>query len=73
MDVIKIQIPALTENIRIVESFIDKEKENFKLNDEINGNIMIPYTETVNNPIVHENAQNKNKNFSLSLELNENS
>jgi len=73
MDVIKIQIPSLTENIRIVESFIDNAKEKFNFNDDIYGNIMIAVTESVNNAIVHGNASDKNKNVSLSLELDENS
>tara|TARA_R110000868_G_scaffold373049_2_gene637003 strand:+ start:606 stop:1007 length:402 start_codon:yes stop_codon:yes gene_type:complete len=73
MDVIKIQIPSLTENIRIVESFIDNAKEKFNFNDDIYGNIMIAVTESVNNAIVHGNASDKNKNVSLSLELDDNS
>lgn len=73
MDVIKIQIPSLTENIRIVESFIDNAKEKFNFNDDIYGNIMIAVTESVNNAIVHGNASDKSKNVSLSLELDENS
>ncbi|MEQ6121339.1 ATP-binding protein [Reichenbachiella sp. MALMAid0571] len=73
MDVIKIQIPSLTENIRIVESFIDNAKEKFHFNDDIYGNIMIAVTESVNNAIVHGNLSDKNKNVSLSLELDDNS
>ena len=41
MDTIKIEIPSITENIRIIESFIDNAKERFNLNDDIYGNIMI--------------------------------
>lgn len=73
MDAIKIQIPSLTENIRIVESFIDNAKEKFNFNDDIYGNIMIAVTESVNNAIVHGNASDKRKNVSLSLQLNDNS
>lgn len=73
MDAIKIQIPSLTENIRIVESFIDNAKEKFNFNDDIYGNIMIAVTESVNNAIVHGNSSDKSKNVSLSLQLNDNS
>ncbi|MFY0651552.1 MAG: ATP-binding protein [Cyclobacteriaceae bacterium] len=73
MDAIKIQIPSLTENIRIVESFIDNAKDKFNFNDDIYGNIMIAVTESVNNAIVHGNDSDKSKNVSLSLHLKDNS
>lgn len=72
MDSIKIQIPSLSENIRIIESFIDNAKEKFNLNDDIYGNIMIAVTESVNNAIKHGNNNDNSKNVSLSLSLNEN-
>jgi len=72
MDTINIQIPSLTENLRIVESFIDNVKEKFNLNDDIYGNIMISVTESVNNAIHHGNGHDKSKNVSITLYLNEN-
>ena len=57
MDTIKIVIPSITENIRIIESFIDNAKEKFNLNDDIYGNIMIAVTESVNNAITHGNKK----------------
>ena len=72
MDTIKIVIPSITENIRIIESFIDNAKEKFNLNDDIYGNIMIAVTESVNNAIMHGNKNDKTKNVTLSLTLNKN-
>ena len=72
MDTIKIVIPSITENIRIIESFIDNAKDKFKLNDDIYGNIMIAVTESVNNAILHGNKNDRNKNVPLSLSLNNN-
>ena len=72
MDSIKIQIPSLSENIRIIESFIDNAKEKFNLDDDIYGNIMIAVTESVNNAIRHGNNGDNSKNVSLCLTLNEN-
>lgn len=69
MNSIKIQIPSLFENIRIIESFIDNAKEKYKLTDDIYGNIMIAVTESVNNAIRHGNKNNKSKNVKLSLAL----
>ncbi len=72
MDSIQIQIPSLSENIRIIESFIDNAKDRFQLDDDIYGNIMIAVTESVNNAIVHGNNGEKNKNVELKLSMEEN-
>lgn len=72
MNSINIQIPSLTDNLRIVESFIDNVKEKFQLDDDIYGNIMISVTESVNNAIHHGNKLDKSKNVSVTLNLNEN-
>lgn len=69
MNTIKIQIPSLSENIRMIESFIDNAKEKFQLDDDIYGNIMIAVTEAVNNAIKHGNQHDKSKNVALSLSL----
>jgi serine/threonine-protein kinase RsbW len=68
---IRIEIPSLSENIRIIESFIDNAKEKFHLDEDIYGNIMIAVTEAVNNAIRHGNQNNSSKNVSLTLSLNE--
>ncbi|MCK5210228.1 MAG: ATP-binding protein [Cyclobacteriaceae bacterium] len=72
MDTIKIVIPSITENIRIIESFIDNAKDRFNLDDDIYGNIMIAVTESVNNAIMHGNKNDRTKNVTLSLSLNAN-
>lgn len=69
---IKIEIPSMLENIRMIESFIDNAKEEYNLDDGIYGNIMIAVTESVNNAIRHGNKLDPNKNVKLSLLLNEN-
>ncbi len=72
MDTISIQVPSISENIRMIESFIDNAKERYHLDDDIYGNIMIAVTEAVNNAIKHGNGSDKSKNVFLSLLLNEN-
>lgn len=69
MNSINIEIPSLSENIRMIESFIDNAKERFNLNDDIYGNIMIAVTESVHNAIRHGNQGDAKKNVSLSLSL----
>ena len=72
MNQVKIQIPSIIENIRIVESFIDNSKDKFQIEDDIYGNIMVAVTESVNNAIRHGNKFDKDKNVYLTLVVNEN-
>jgi serine/threonine-protein kinase RsbW len=69
MNSIKLEIPSLTENIRIIESFIDNAKDKYNIDDDIYGNIMIAVTESVNNAIRHGNTLQNNKNVIISLIL----
>ena len=71
MNSVKIQIPSLVENIRIVESFIDNAKDQYKISDDIYANIMVAVTESVNNAIRHGNNCDKDKNVHLTLVLEE--
>ena len=68
---IRIEIPSLAENIRMIESFIDNAKERYQLDDDIYGNIMIAVTEAVNNAIKHGNGSDSTKNVSLTLSFEE--
>jgi serine/threonine-protein kinase RsbW len=68
---IRIEIPSISENIRMIESFIDNAKEKFHLNEDIYGNIMIAVTEAVNNAIRHGNKGDSYKNVFLALTLEE--
>ncbi|MGD1843134.1 MAG: ATP-binding protein [Thermonemataceae bacterium] len=69
MESITIQVPSLLENIRIIESFIDNAKEQYHINDDIYGNIVVAITESVNNAIRHGNKEDRTKNVELSLFL----
>lgn len=68
---IRIEIPSLADNIRMIESFIDNAKERYQLDDDIYGNIMIAVTEAVNNAIKHGNRGDSSKNVSLTLSFEE--
>jgi serine/threonine-protein kinase RsbW len=72
MNSISIEIPSLSENIRMIESFIDNAKDQFSLDDDIYGNIMIAVTESVHNAIRHGNQGDAKKNVLLSLSLQDN-
>jgi len=72
MKSIKISIPSLIENIKIIESFIDNAREKYAINEDIYGNIMISVTECVTNAIVHGNKLDRKKTVVLELHLDEN-
>ncbi len=59
----------MIQNIQIIESFIDNAKEDFDINDDLYGNIMISVTECISNAIVHGNQSNSGKMVHLELQL----
>ena len=69
MKSIKISIPSLIENIQSIESFIDNAKEEFEINDDMYGNIMISVTECISNAIVHGNQSDSSKLVHLELQM----
>lgn len=72
MKSIKISIPSLIDNIKIIESFIDNAREKYPINEDIYGNIMISVTECVTNAILHGNSLDSNKKVDLELHLDDN-
>lgn len=71
MNELKIEIPSLPENIRIVESFIDSAQEKYEFGDDMYGNVMVAVTESVNNAILHGNKSDAKKNVSISLQMDD--
>lgn len=67
MKSIKISIPSLIDNIKVIESFIDNAREKFDIDDDIYGNIMISVTECISNAIIHGNRRDKSKLVHLEL------
>lgn len=72
MKSIKISIPSIIDNIKIIESFIDNAREKYAINEDIYGNIMISVTECVTNAIVHGNKLDGKKKVDLELHLDDN-
>lgn len=61
MNPVTIEFPSILDNIKIVESFIDNSKEEYRISDDLYGNILIAITEAVNNAIQHGNKYDKEK------------
>ena len=72
MNTLRLQIPSIPENIKVVESYIDNIKEKYKLNDDMYGNVMVAVVEAVNNAILHGNGGDKTKLVTLDTYHDEN-
>ena len=59
----------MIENIQVIESFIDNAKEDFEINDDMYGNIMISVTECISNAIIHGNKSNAAQMVHLELQM----
>jgi serine/threonine-protein kinase RsbW len=56
-----IKISSRVENIHLVEKLIDAVCQEYNVNNDAYGNILIAVTEAVNNAINHGNQNNPNK------------
>lgn len=61
MNPVCIEFPSILDNIKIVESFIDNSRDEYKISDDLYGNILVAITEAVNNAIQHGNQSDKEK------------
>ena len=64
----EIHFPSKVENLSLVEKLIDQVCDEFKINEDHYGNILIALTEAVNNAITHGNKLDPNKNITLTCE-----
>jgi serine/threonine-protein kinase RsbW len=56
-----IKISSRTDNLSLVEKLIDTVCQEYNVNEDAYGNILIAVTEAVNNAINHGNQNNPNK------------
>ena len=63
-----ISIKSTTENLRLVEKFVDEVYERYKFSDEIYGNILIATMEAANNAILHGNKNDEKKTVQIGLQ-----
>lgn len=64
----EIHFPSKVENLTLVEKLIDQVCDEYKINEDNYGNILIALTEAVNNAITHGNKLDPNKNITLICE-----
>lgn len=65
----ELTIQSDIEQISLVENFIDTLAEEYKIEEDIYGNIMIAVTEAVNNSISHGNNNEPNKTVKIVAQL----
>lgn len=64
----KLSFPSKAENLNQVEVLINSVCEDFEVNEDYYGNILIALTEAVNNAIHHGNKSNPEKQVKLSFD-----
>ncbi len=69
----RLKISSNTQNITLVERIIDDVCEQFKVNEDRYGNILIAVTEAVNNAIQHGNHNNPEKNVTIEYNVDSDS
>ncbi len=64
-----ITITSDTENITVVENFIDQLSAEYKISDELYGNILVAALESVTNAITHGNHCDPTKYVFISTQI----
>lgn len=65
----KLQLASQLESLNVIESLIDKIKEEHKISEDEYGNILVALTEAVNNAILHGNKSDPNKKVNIDYEV----
>lgn len=64
---IMLKLSSDPRNIALVESFVERAAEQYKIDPDIYGNILITLTEAVNNAIIHGNCKDESKTVQIQL------
>lgn len=67
-----LKIPSKIENLRKVEKIIDEISGEFKIGEDLYGNILIAALEATNNAIIHGNKLDENKEVTIAFDLIDN-
>ncbi|MGQ9847947.1 MAG: ATP-binding protein [Bacteroidales bacterium] len=67
-----IEFPSKIENINIVERLVDELTQQYRINSEIYGNMLVSMVEAVNNAIIHGNKLDESKSVKIEYEIDNN-
>ena len=62
-----LEIASRPENVSQVEPLIEKVRDQFNIDDELYGNILVALTEAVNNAILHGNKSEPDKKVTIAV------
>lgn len=66
-DQIMLKLPSNPRNVAIVESFVNRIVEQYRISPDLHCNILVSLTEAVNNAIIHGNCGDESKNVFIKL------
>lgn len=66
----QLKFSSKIENINIVERLVDEITQQYNINSEIYGNMLVSMVEAVNNAIIHGNKLDESKTVFIEYELN---
>jgi serine/threonine-protein kinase RsbW len=66
-----VNISSKIENLRKIEKIIDEISGEFRISEDIYGNILIAALEATNNAIMHGNKLDDSKNVTIAFKLDE--
>ena len=65
------KISSTRENVRFVEKYIEDAKEEYHIDEDVYGNMVVAITESVTNAIVHGNKLDSNKSVNLQMNMSD--
>jgi serine/threonine-protein kinase RsbW len=68
----ELKLPSNPRNIAVIESFVNRLVEQYKISPDLHCNILVSLTEAVNNAIIHGNCSDESKNVSIRLKRSRN-
>ncbi|MFN7115920.1 MAG: ATP-binding protein [Saprospiraceae bacterium] len=66
-DQIMLKLPSNPRNVAILESFVTRIVEKYRISPDLHCNILVSLTEAVNNAIIHGNCNDESKNVHIKL------
>lgn len=66
-DQIMLKLPSNPRNIAVLDSFVKKIVEQYRIRPDLHCNILVSLTEAVNNAMIHGNCGDESKNVHIKL------
>ncbi len=64
---IMLKLSSNPRNVAVIESFVNRIVEQYRISPDLHCNILVSLTEAVNNAIIHGNCGDESKNVSIKL------